>query len=137
MKDQDGVPRFVRVVDMTDTHIWRWVRYFRRKWRDKGFALSDERLDQAIRDSIVTAPAIYAEAFKRKVVPGLADPTPKLPPKALQLLSLQDLISVMVPSVAPKKKRSPRSTVAKVAKVTTVAKVEAAPGKRRITLDED
>jgi len=135
MKDQDGVPHFVRVVDMTDTHLWRWVRFFRRKWRDKGFNGSDEALDQAIRQSIVTAPAIYAEAFKRKVVPGLADPAPKAQPKVLQLLSLASLISVMAPPVVAPKKKRPRS-VATVAKAT-VAKVEAAPGKRRITLDED
>ena len=113
MKDPEGVMRRVRVVDMTDQHLWRWIRYFRRKWRDtRGFAGSDEHLDKLIQSEIITAPAIYAEAFKRNVITGLAP----------VILSTQ----TMPPAKPLGKNRAPKKSL-----------VEAEPGKRKITLDEE
>lgn len=112
MKDQDGVMRRVRVVDMTDQHLWRWIRYFRRKWRDtRSFAGSDAALDQLIQSEIITAPAIYAEANKRNVISGLAP----------VILSTQK-----PPSKPLGKMKHPKKSL-----------VEAVPGARKITLDED
>lgn len=67
-RDQDGTPRLVKVVDMEDGHILRWIQYFRRKWRNGGMLGTDAQIDAVIRTSIVTAPAIYAEAKKRGVL---------------------------------------------------------------------
>lgn len=81
MKDPEGVMRRIRVVDMTDSHLWRWIRYFRKKWRDtRGFKGPDPELDTLIRGEMITAPAIYAEASKRNVIPGLAPPAPAQAP---------------------------------------------------------
>ncbi|MDO8795381.1 MAG: hypothetical protein Q7J25_12250 [Vicinamibacterales bacterium] len=67
-KDPDGRPRLVKVVDMEDSHLLRWIQYFRRKFRNGGKQGSDAQIDLFIRQSIVTAPAIYAEAKKRGVI---------------------------------------------------------------------
>jgi hypothetical protein len=67
MKGPDGEMQAIKVADMTDAHLFRWIRYFRKKWRDEGRTGSDADLDVLIRVSIVTAPAIYAEAAKRGV----------------------------------------------------------------------
>lgn len=76
MKDQNGQMVRVKVTEMTDAHLWRWIRYFRRKWRDSGFKGSDDLLDATIKNSIVTAPAIYAEAIKRGVFTASTPPAP-------------------------------------------------------------
>lgn len=73
-KDADGQLVAVRVVDMDDSHIWRWIHYFRKKWRDNAFVGDDVALDVAIRRSMVTAPAIYAEAVKRGLLQAQAIP---------------------------------------------------------------
>lgn len=65
---KDGQKVKIRVVDMTDAHLWRWIRYFRKKYRGEGFEGEDGVLDEVIRQSIVTAPAIYAEAKRRGVL---------------------------------------------------------------------
>lgn len=67
MRDQNGEMAPIKVVDMTDPHLFRWIRYFRKKWRDEGFQGSDAKLDAIIKAQMVTAPAIYAEAIKRGV----------------------------------------------------------------------
>lgn len=69
----DGSMQRIRVVDMEDQHLWRWIRYFRRKWRESGFKGSDAVLDAIIKTQMVTAPAIYQEAKKRGVI-NLPDP---------------------------------------------------------------
>jgi len=75
MQDTDGVKKSVKVTHMSDEHLFRWIRYFRKKWRDNGHVGSDAQLDAAIRGAIVTAPAIFAEAAKRGVyVPPSAAP---------------------------------------------------------------
>jgi hypothetical protein len=108
MRDREGQMRRVRVVDMTDQHLWRWIRYFRRKYRqERGFVGSDDHLDAVIKADIITAPAIYAEAYKRNVISGLAPPAPSV------------IISTQTPGVA------------------APPQVEAEPGKRKITLDEE
>lgn len=81
-RDKNGQMVEVRVVDMEDVHLWRWIRYFRRKWRESGFKGSDAQLDATIRQELVTAPAIYAEAAKRGVI-DLPD-APELSPDALR-----------------------------------------------------
>jgi len=67
MRDQNGQMARIKVVDMSDAHLFRWIRYFRKKYRDEGFQGDDATLDATIRVSIVTAPAIFAEATKRGV----------------------------------------------------------------------
>jgi len=64
----DGEMEAVKVTAMTDSHLFRWIRYFRKKWRDNGHTnVPDAQLDTLIKLAIVTAPAIYAEAVKRGV----------------------------------------------------------------------
>lgn len=109
----DMVP--IKVTDMTDQHIWRWIRLFRRKWRERGFTGTDEELDKAIQRSIITAPAIYAEAINRQCMPS----------DALDVIS-----NVLVSKV--------KATHALGKATPKPAKVEPGPpGIRRIDLDED
>lgn len=75
MRDPDGQMVPIKVTDMTDQHLFRWIRYFRKKWRDGGYQGSDAALDGIIKREMVTAPAIYVEASKRGVFkPPLPDP---------------------------------------------------------------
>lgn len=68
-KDVYGQPRRIPVSEMTDSHLWRWVRFFRKKFRDeRRFRGSDADLDAMIQSEIITAPAIYREAKKRGVI---------------------------------------------------------------------
>lgn len=68
-RDKDtGEARPILVSDMADSHLWRWVRYFRRKWRTNGFQGTNEQLDLAIQAAMITAPAIYARAKERGVL---------------------------------------------------------------------
>lgn len=107
MRDREGELKRVRVVDMADQHLWRWIRYFRKQWREKrGFQGTDAALDELIKGEFVTAPAIYAEAYKRNVINGLA------PPPTV-ILSKQPSSQVVEPPMV------------------------AEPGKRQITLDEE
>jgi hypothetical protein len=74
-RDQDGQMVSMKVVDMTDAHLFRWIRYFRKKWRDEGFLGPNADIDALIATAIVTGPAIFAEAVKRGIytmptVPG-------------------------------------------------------------------
>jgi hypothetical protein len=72
MKNPEGLLVAIRVIDMTDQHLWRWLQYFRRKFREeRGFVGTETQLDAAIQAAIVTAPAIYAEATKRHLLPGI------------------------------------------------------------------
>ena len=57
----------VLVSAMSDAHLFRWIRYFRKKFRKEGCIGSDAVVDAVIRSSIITAPAIFAEAAKRGV----------------------------------------------------------------------
>lgn len=75
-KDKDGQMVLIDVVNMENAHLWRWIRYFRRKWRDSGFKGNDAQLDAAIKAHIVTAPMIYAEAAKRGVIDLPSPPAP-------------------------------------------------------------
>lgn len=76
----------IAVADMSDAHIWRWIRFFRKKFRDNGIGGRDAVVDAAIKESMVTAPAIYAEADRRglmellQVRPGHIVETPDPPP---------------------------------------------------------
>ena len=109
MRNPEGQMVAVKVVDMTDQHLFRWIRYFRQKYRADGALLpdaTDAQVDRAIYLTMTTAPAIYKEAEKRGVyVP---------PPTSLPL--------TMVPDP----------------KVTRPASAPDAPrGYRRITLSDD
>jgi hypothetical protein len=68
MKDAEGVLQPVRVVDMASTHLYHWIRHFRKKYRDLVPEIAnkpDSVVDTLIQVEMVTAPAIYAEATKR------------------------------------------------------------------------
>lgn len=84
MRDPEGQLQRIKVVDMTDQHLFRWIQLFRRKYREQWFPLvtvPDDVVDARIQRGVVTAPAIYAEAAKRGVVVTallpLTDPPPK------------------------------------------------------------
>jgi hypothetical protein len=67
-RDKTGEMKAVPITEMTDAHLFRWIRYFRKKHRDEGFKGSDAALDQHIRIMLAPAAAgIFAEAFKRGV----------------------------------------------------------------------
>ena len=108
MRNPEGQMVSIKVTDMTDQHLFRWIRYFRQKYRADGTAgpdATDAQLDRAIYLTLTTAPAIYKEAEKRGVyVP---------PPTSLPL--------PMVPDP----------------KVTRPAAPDAPRGYRRITLSDD
>jgi hypothetical protein len=110
MRDQEGQMVPIKVTDMADSHIYRWIQYFRRKTRDAGGAgnasLPDAVIDARIRVSMVTAPAIYAEAVKRGIQLDLTPLDPTRP------------IVIAEPTA-------------------TTTKQQPVPGVRRITLDED
>ena len=73
-KDENGVLRAVKVVDMEDSHVCRWIRYFRKKYRSEFMPTGDDaRIDMLIQRSIVTAPAIYAEAQRRGLLSVVAE----------------------------------------------------------------
>jgi hypothetical protein len=112
----------VKVVDMEDSHIFRWVQYFRRKYRNEGLVGTDDQIDAGIRMRIVTAPAIYAEALRR----GMAGP---LGLNALHVLGAQP-----VKPVKPVQPGLPDLTIPDQAGLDESI---LAPGVRRITLDED
>lgn len=76
MRDKEGQMVPIKVTDMTNDHLYRWVHYFRRKYRDQGFNGPDGALDTAIQRTMVTAPAIYAEANKRGVLYTAPPPEP-------------------------------------------------------------
>lgn len=71
-----GQKRAIKVVDMSDGHLVRWVQYFRRKHERHQPTLS--AVDGMIRALYVTATAIYTEIDKRGLR-GLIDPTAPLP----------------------------------------------------------
>jgi len=78
MRDPEGQMQAIAVADMTDQHLFRWIRYFRQKYRGEGVAgvdATDAQVDKAIQATITTAPAIYVEAEKR----GVYVPPPTLP----------------------------------------------------------
>jgi len=82
-KNEDGAMVAVKVVDMASDHLYRWVRYFRKKFRDEGFEGTDEQLDAVIKTRMVTAPAIFAEVEKRGIwlgKPGTHTVTVPFPP---------------------------------------------------------
>lgn len=139
-KDSNGELQPVRVVDMEDTHIVRWIQYFRRKYRD-GIAtassgaietLSDGLIDSLIKQEIVTAPRIYEEAAKRGL-PLHETPKPllKIDLKA-QMVNLGQLGKAM-----KQLGEVPKTTSAKLKKTTKIDTTEIAPGTRRITLEDD
>lgn len=66
-RDPDGYPKVVKVVDMENSHIQRWIAYFRRKFREIPGepVMTDDQVDAKIAQSIVTAPAIFEEAKRR------------------------------------------------------------------------
>jgi hypothetical protein len=118
----DGTPRAIPVREMEDSHLWRWIRYFRRKFRNEGFEGSDDRLDRMIQDAFVTGPAIYREAAKRGLTIALSV-RPGFPVDSPDVATVQPVRLRPKPSVA----REPSPG-------------EQAPGSlgsRRITLDED
>lgn len=80
MRTSEGDMARVRVKDMTDQHIQRWILYFRRRLRERGYSGSDSDLDELIRKTIVTAPMIYAEAQKRGVMVLVTGPVASQPP---------------------------------------------------------
>lgn len=136
-KDSNGILQPVRVVDMEDTHIVRWIQYFRRKYRDaismssSGAveAVSDGLLDSLIKQEIVTAPRIYAEAAKRGLsIQEAPKPLLKIDLKT-QMVNLGQLSKAM--------KQLGEAPKAKPKKTTKADTTEIAPGTRRITLEDD
>jgi hypothetical protein len=71
----DGKLEPIKVVDMTDEHLVRWVRYFRQKFIDRG-AVNNDFADAGIIQSMVTAPAIYDEIGRRNLWYHANKPTP-------------------------------------------------------------
>lgn len=73
MRDQEGQMVPIKVTDMSDAHLYRWVQYFRRKYRETpGHAnLPDLVIDSNLRVTMVTAPAIYTEIAKRGIPLGV------------------------------------------------------------------
>lgn len=68
----DGVLTPIRVVDMTDGHLTRWIQYFRKKYLQDGVvAETVTELDLFIQRQLVTGPAIYEEAKRRALLPDL------------------------------------------------------------------
>lgn len=59
----------VKVADMEPTHLFRWVRYFRNKYRASNLGATDDQLDALIMKLHVTAPAIYARAVRLGLIP--------------------------------------------------------------------
>jgi hypothetical protein len=84
MRTPEGELQAVKVTAMTASHLRRWILYFRKKYRDEGRVFegaSTAILDALIQDEMITAPAIYAEAFGRGVYLGDPDPAwDKKPP---------------------------------------------------------
>ena len=115
MRGQNGLMEEIAVTAMTDHHIYRWIRYFRRKLRDEGWrgeTHTDADLDIIIKATMVTAPAIYAEAEKRGMFPG-------------------SMLHAKVPGMFPGSTPMPPTT-------SKTRQTEEVPlGTRRITLDED
>lgn len=68
----DGELIPIRVVDMTDGHLTRWIQYFRKKYLQDGVAAETvTELDLFIQRQLVTGPAIYTEAKRRALLPDL------------------------------------------------------------------
>jgi hypothetical protein len=143
MKDPDAETgmRQIRVEDMSDTHVWSWIKYFRKKWREKvvdGTApyakLTEAAIDAHIRASMITAPAIYAEAKKRNCMPPDA---PAAPPFGQML---QEAVEKTV--LVSKKAVTPQQLIelanALKPKKPTPTRVEPGPpGVRHINLDDE
>lgn len=112
--------RAVRVVDMEDSHLWRWINYFRRKYqsRHRDFATDTRKLDDFIMRTFVTGPAIYAEAARR----GLPV-TYESPPQRVAVTWATD---------------ERLQATAKTGETTTatVRKIPRADGRRRIDLED-
>jgi len=98
-RNEEGQLIAVKVVDMTDGHIRRWIRYFRNKVRNENPKQSAEwpnaAIDKMLIASMPTAPAIFAEATKRGLhvdnfaVSVLVDADAKLAPKETPLTKQQ------------------------------------------------
>ncbi len=59
----------VRVEDMEPAHLFRWINYFRNKYRANILGASNDALDAVILKTMVTAPAIYARAVSMGLIP--------------------------------------------------------------------
>lgn len=89
-KNDEGELVAIKVTDMTDGHLRRWIRYFREKVRKENPTqpIPNSQIDVWLKANMVTAPAIYAEAQKRGIdIADLAtavaiDSVPKTEPRA-------------------------------------------------------
>lgn len=132
MRDSSGKMIAVKVTKMSDSHLHRWVLYFRRKFRDGGFAGNDADLDELIQQSIVTAAAIFREAKQRGCCPKQYSAA-----KALAHLQLPQK-TYWLPTVPGSTHSIESSDSPTASKADTLKRdVVATPGIRRITLDED
>ena len=57
--------RPIAVKAMEDGHLVRWVAHFRQKTRRGHGNITDHQIDLYLRSTMVTAPAIYSEIWKR------------------------------------------------------------------------
>lgn len=115
MKDSTGKYVRIKVSEMTDPHVWRWIRYFRRKYREAGFSGSNDVLDAYLRAHIVTAPAIFAAARTRGILYLDSPPKPNPPPAPPKYLGNPVVLATSKPATMS----------------------DPAPGVRRISLNED
>lgn len=145
-KKPDGTREAIKVTDMTDQHLWRWVQYFRRKWRDQGTPGTDAQLDAQICSAIITAPAIYAEAKKRGLV-GLFQVSPTSPdaptgnaaapwaPPATAPFGVNQTVQAVEALIAQRKAAKGASIKGDASRKPRVE--PGAPGVRHIDLSED
>lgn len=70
-RTKEGELKAIPVVEMDTDHIWRWVQFFRRRYRENGFTGNNATLDALIQADMITGPAIYAEAVKRGIASKL------------------------------------------------------------------
>jgi hypothetical protein len=148
-KNLNGDWERVKVADMSDQHLWRWIRFFRRQWREKrNFQGDDAALDGMIQLAIITAPAIYAEAQKRgitmaalalePVAPTLIPATAKSTVVSKETTALHMMALAKAATTKKKKLKVWHAADWDAATPKKPAPVEPGPpGVRRINLDED
>lgn len=78
MRNKVGDLEQIRVTDMSDAHLYRWVHYWRKRYNEiaqrNGTSNDAHVTDATIRDNIVTAKAIYREINRRNI--NLKGPCP-------------------------------------------------------------
>ena len=86
MRNAVGDLKAIKVQEMSDSHLWRWIRYFRKKVHLQNPAWTDDVIDEFLRTTIVTADKIFKEARKRNIISKT--PAPSLVQMLLSMLSI-------------------------------------------------